>query len=571
MEHRPVVRIRILFLIIVILAVVLAGRLFFIQIIKGSYYAERADRQYQLPAGNLLERGSIYFQAKDGQLVSAATMHEGYIVAINPRLITNPDRTYEALAPLITLDPADFYRKVAKNDDPYEELSNRVEQVAADKIMALKLTGVSVLKNRWRAYPGNSLAAQVIGFMGSDGKEVTGRYGLERYYNDTLTREPDKSFISFIAEAFSEIGGTVKGDEEAGGRDEANLVLTIEPSVQQTLEQSLEAVATQYYPDTTGAIVMDPKTGEIIAMGAWPTFDPGGKIDSLDVLKNPLVQNIYEMGSIFKPLTLAAGLDAGVITPTTTYNDVGILTIDTKQIANFDRRARGVIPMQEVINQSLNTGAVFVMQKLGKDRFREYFTNFGLGEKTGIDLPDEATGLINNLKSPREVEYATASFGQGVAVSPIEITRALASLGNGGYLVKPYIVKRFERVNTKLSTDTKPVVGREVIKPATSQAITKMLVTAVDTALVQGRAKLDHYTIAAKTGTAQMPIPGGGYYTDRYLHSFFGYFPASNPRFIVFLYMVNPKGVQYASESLVSPFMNLTKFLLNYYNVPPDR
>jgi cell division protein FtsI (penicillin-binding protein 3)/stage V sporulation protein D (sporulation-specific penicillin-binding protein) len=227
--------------------------------------------------------------------------------------------------------------------------------------------------------------------------------------------------------------------------------------------------------------------------------------------------------------------------------------------------------MQEVINQSLNTGAVFVMQKLGKDRFREYFTNFGLGEKTGIDLPDEATGLINNLKSTRLVEYATASFGQGVAVSPIEITRALASLGNGGYLVKPYVVKRLERVNTKLSTDTKPVVGRQVIKPATSQAITKMLVTAVDTALVHGSAKLDHYTIAAKTGTAQMPIPGGGYYADRYLHSFFGYFPASNPRFIVFLYMVNPKGVQYASESLVSPFMNLTKFLLNYYNVPPDR
>jgi len=227
--------------------------------------------------------------------------------------------------------------------------------------------------------------------------------------------------------------------------------------------------------------------------------------------------------------------------------------------------------MQEVLNQSLNTGAVFASQKLGSERFRQYFLNFGLGEPTGIDLPNEASGLLKNLSSRQEVDVATAAFGQGIALTPLATVRALSALAVGR-LPAPRLVKRFDYVDTRLSAEAPPAAApRQVLKPETAKTITGMLVRTVDEALLNGAVKMEHYQIAAKTGTAQMPTPGGGYDPNRFLHSFFGYFPASQPRFIVFLYLVNPRGVRYASETLTQPFMELTRFLLNYYHLPPDR
>jgi cell division protein FtsI/penicillin-binding protein 2 len=227
--------------------------------------------------------------------------------------------------------------------------------------------------------------------------------------------------------------------------------------------------------------------------------------------------------------------------------------------------------MQEILNKSLNLGVSFIVGKLGNEQFTNYFYNFGIADRTGIDLPNEAKGLADNLKSPRDVEHATASFGQGIALSPMSMTRALATLGNGGFMVTPHLVKEIEYTNG-LSSKITPPIGSQVIKKETSQEITRMLVEVVDTALMDGKVKMEHYSIAAKTGTAQMAREsGGGYYTDRYLHSFFGYFPAYDPQFLVFLYTVNPKNVEYASHTLTDPFINITKFLINYYQIPPDR
>ena len=248
-----------------------------------------------------------------------------------------------------------------------------------------------------------------------------------------------------------------------------------------------------------------------------------------------------------------------------------MIEIDGRRIANYDGVARGRVNMQEVLNQSLNVGAVFVMQKLGAERFRQYFINYGFGDKTGIDLPGEVGGLVKNLESPRAVEYATAAFGQGIAISPISMTRALATLANGGQLVRPHVIKAFKRDQLHASTEVVPAVGRQVLKPETSKEITKMLVEVVDTKLANGAAKQARYSLAAKTGTAQMAKPDGGYYDDRYLHSFFGYLPASAPRFIIFMYLLKPQGVRYSSETLTAPFVNLVKFLINYYQLPPDR
>ena len=571
MEYRPALRIRIILIAIVLLSLVLVSRLFFIQIVKGSYYSNKADRQYQMPSGELLDRGTIFFQTKDGQLVSAATMQDGFILAVNPMLIKDAEEVYLKINRIVTIDHDSFIAKAEKPNDPHEEILPRLDKATGEVINKLNIPGIVLIKTRWRAYPGHTLAAHILGLVSHEDDNYVGHYGLERYYDQSLSRLPDKSFISFIAQAFSEISGSINNERKELGVEE-NLILTIEPTVQQILEQTLAKVEGLYDPETAGGIIMDPKTGEILAMAAWPTFDPGEKITSLSILQNPLVNNVYEMGSIVKPLTLAAAFDVGVIKPTTTYNDTGVIIIDGKEVSNFDREGRGIIPMQIVLNKSLNTGAVFAMQQLGKNKFRQYFTNYGLGEKTGIDLPNEATGLLKNLNSPRNLEYATASFGQGIAVSPIEIIRALSSLGNGGFLVKPHLVKSLEQENTKLSMAMEPVRGRQVIKPETSKTITQMLVKAVDEGLLNGRYKQEHYSVAAKTGTAQVSNPTtGSYYDDRYLHSFFGYFPASDPQFITFLFMLHPKGIGYASDTLTEPFMDLTKFLLNYYNIPPDR
>ena len=227
--------------------------------------------------------------------------------------------------------------------------------------------------------------------------------------------------------------------------------------------------------------------------------------------------------------------------------------------------------MQETLNQSLNTGMAHIVQKMGKEKFRNYFLNYKLGSETGIDLPNEAFGLVDNLNSPRDVEYATASFGQGIAMTPIAAARALAVLGNGGYLVTPHLVSRID-YDDGTSREMLYPKGDQVITKETSEEISRMLTAVVDDALAHGKYKMPHHTIGAKTGTAQIADPeNGGYYEDKYLHSFFGYFPAYDPQFLIFLYTVEPKEVRYASETLTDPFMELAKFLINYYNIPPDR
>jgi len=275
------------------------------------------------------------------------------------------------------------------------------------------------------------------------------------------------------------------------------------------------------------------------------------------------------MGSIIKPFTMSAGIDLGEVSASTTYDDKGFVTANGKTIYNFDKVGRGVITLQTALSQSLNTGFAYVTSVIGDKALATYFRRFGFGEKTGIDLPNEATGLIDNLNSPRDIEYYTASFGQGIAMSPIEVIRGYSAIANQGKMVTPHVVTQ---INYRLGISKAPSLPPDVqvISPATANAVTTMMIYNVDNALLQGKASDPHYSVAAKTGTAQIAI-NGTYSPDKFLHSFVGYLPARDPKFLVFIYTINPKGVAFASETLAQPFIDLTKFLINYYQLQPDR
>ncbi|MFN3188722.1 MAG: peptidoglycan D,D-transpeptidase FtsI family protein [Candidatus Paceibacteria bacterium] len=571
MKQPSVVRIRIISSFFVVIGLLLISRLYYVQVVMAEHYEERAERQYVHTVRDLYSRGSIYFTTKDGEQVSAATVLSGYVLAINPTLITEPEVVYNALAPNLTVPKETFIARATLPDRTYVEIESRLSNEQADEVRALGLTGVMLYRNQWRYYPAGDVSARSIGFVGyseDSSSTLHGRYGLERYYDSTLLHKDTSLSVNFFAEIFSHFGSYIFDKEETKTGD---IVTTIEPTVARMLDRVLNETHTKYNSALTGGIIMDPSTGEIFALNSMPSYNLNDRRGAtIEQFRNPLVENVYEMGSIVKALTLAAGLDSGVILPTSTYNDTGSLQLNTYTIRNFDGRARGVVSMQEVISQSLNTGVSHIVKLMGKERFRGYFHTLQLGSETGIDLPNEAKGLVNNLSSPRDVEYATASFGQGIATTPIATARALAALGNGGYMVTPHLVKKIAYDDGTERAVQYPK-GAQVWSEETSESVSRMLTVVVDTALRGGSVALPNHTIAAKTGTAQIANPQGGYYDDRYLHSFFGYFPSYDPKFIVLLYTIEPKGVEYASETLTTPFMDVTKFLINYYNIPPDR
>lgn len=569
MKNNFTLKIRLLTLAVLSLAIILVVRLYFVQIVNGEAYSDRAERQYFKPNQAIFNRGSIYFSNKSGSLISAATQRSGFIVSINPKILEDIENVYKKINAIVPLDYDSFIAKASKKDDPYEEILKRVDEENGKKIEEEKLKGVYLYKEKWRFYPGEELASHVLGLVAFKGDEIGGRYGLESQYENTLKRDSDNLYVNFFAEIFSNVNKALINPGELEGE----IVTTIEPNVEINLEKQLEKINKTWNSERTGGIIINPKTGEVYAMAMYPTFNPNSfqTEKNSNIFSNPLVENVYEMGSIVKPLTMSAGLDAGVITANTTYDDKGTMVLNGRKFSNFDKRARGVVGMQEVLNQSLNLGAAFVESKLGNKKFAEYMLKFGLGERAGIDLPNEAIGLVENLKSPRDIEYANASFGQGIAMTPIVIVRALGALANGGMLVDPHIIKQINYENG-FSKKIVPSTGKRVIKKEASEEITRMLVEAMDTSLLGGTVKLPNYSVATKTGTAQISKgQGQSYYEDKYLHSFFGYFPAYDPKFLVFLYTVNPRGAEFANETLTHPFIEITNFLINYYEVPPDR
>ena len=568
MKSHFIIRIRLISIAIFIFGLVLIGKLYILQIVHNDLYIQKANRQYLSSSGNVFSRGTIFFQNKDGSLLSAATLQSGYTVAINPQILKNPETVYKKINAIMALDHNTFIAKASKINDPYEELSVHVPTEIGQKIGNLKIVGLSIYTDRWRFYPAGSSASQTIGILGYQGDTQAGRYGIERQYNNILMRGTD-AYVNFFAQIFSDIGNSVASSTISEG----DVVTTIEPNVQANLELELASTSAKWNADYIGGIIMNPTTGEIYAMANYPTFDPNNtnKTKKVSVFSNPLVENSYEMGSIIKPLTVAMGIDTGVITATSTYYDPGFVMINGKKISNFDGKFRGTVNIQTLLSQSLNVGAAHVESLVGNKRFANYMYAFGVDKKTGIDVPNEGRNLIDNLQHGHDVEFANMSFGQGISLTPITTVRTLATIANGGIPVTPHVVKRIN-YKTGITKDITPSFGVRAVKKETADEVARMMTYSVDNVLLNGTIKIPNYSVAAKTGTAQIATPGGKSYSQsEFLHSFVGFFPVSKPQFFIFLFLVNPKGAKYSSETLTPPFSHLVNSLINYYEVPPDR
>lgn len=566
------------FFVIAIFAVI--GRLYSLQVVNGAEYRDQLMAQHSnVDRGQRIRRGDIFFKSKDDSRVLAATTKITYTLAVNPNKVTNAQALYDAANQIVTLEQGDFIKKAEKENDPYEEVAKKLSEEQVQLLKNIEEEGLVFVKNEERYYPGGELGSPVLGFMSYTNDEYIGSYGVEKYYDQLLRRNGSHQSPSLFASIFSRGEPSVSEQDENQSNikkemaKEASLILTIEPAVQAYLEQELRSVTEKWSAKYAAGVIMDPRTGEIIAMGTSDGFDLNGEIKHY---RNYLIEDRLELGSIIKPLTVAIGLETGAIDINFSYNDTGLMTLNRRTISNFDGKGRGPgTDLQKVLTNSLNTGVATIALKVGIEDYRNWIKKIGFGEETGIDLPGEVYGLIENLENNREIEIATASFGQGIAITPIEALRALGSIANGGKLVTPYVVDTIEYGDLIPSKNSIPGGTKQVFSKETTKEVTKLMVNIVDESSTFSPYKNPDYAVGIKTGTAQTVQARGGYSPDKFLHSFVGFFPAyaekESPKFIVLLYIVEPIGAQYSSTTLKETFFNLSEFLIHYFDVPPDR
>ena len=531
-----------------------------------------------LPFRSVGDRGTIYFVDKDGEKHVAATTHFGYNLNISPLELEDAETVYWHLNEEIAIDRKSFFESAEKSDDDEYEIIKRdipesIQEKIQERIDQYGLKGVWLEPFKKREYVNESLAAHTLGFVSVDENQMTrGQYGVENIFDDVLSssNKVTKTATSTVLQHLGEL------PPQSEGSSAGNVTLTVDINVQRQLEAQLRKIEYNWRAQKVGGLVMDPRDGAIIAIGAVPSFNPNtyGRVTNYSVFNNPIVEDVYEMGSVFKALTAAIGLDSGRVSLRDTYTDYGRVVVDGEVISNYDNKGRGPnTGIQTILAHSLNTGAVFMLQKIGIGTYKDYMDEFRFDSITQVDLPKEIAGLMENLHSNREIEFATASFGQGIAVTPIAVARAFASLANGGFIVQPYVTKDIEqpRVGGVISGRDFTRERKRVFRESTAEKVTDLLVGVYDRGILGGSLRNPRYSIAAKTGTAQLVDPETGKYAEnQFLHSFFGYLPASDPQYLIFLFAVDPK-TKFASTSLSHPFAALANYIISYYAIPPDR
>lgn len=548
-------------------------RIVYLSCLKHDYYEQLADIQYQNQDENSSKRGHIYIvDGESNRKQAVATQKRFPYIYVIPRQSDHPQDSAEQLTQILNIDPDKSLAIFSKTEDPFEVVKKNPSPEETAAIEAQKSKDIKVGYEDRRYYPEGDFLSQTLGFVGFEGGEKTGRYGLELFYDDQLSphaaEKQKKNGANSSFFSWSRWFGGGENDNFASVDDGFDLVLTIDKNIQDIAERELNYLMKKWKPESGTIMVQDPNGGAILAMAGSPSFDPNnyGRFPLASFI-NKNMQEMFEPGSSFKPITMAAALDKKRITPDTTYTDFGEVVIGGYRIRNFNEKSFGVQTMTQVLEKSLNTGAVFVQEQLGGDDFLNYVVNFGFGQLTGIDLPGESAGDIANLYSKRKINFATASFGQGIAVTPLQLINAYSAIANGGKLYRPYLVK--EIIGPQgIEAETRPeLIGTPVSERVAFQ-LKSMLVQVVekgfDKAVVKG------YDVAGKTGTAQIASPGGGY-SDQFVHNIVGFAPAFSPRFAVLIKLEKPQGIRFASDSLSPSLGHIFRLLLNYYKIPPGK
>jgi len=583
----------VLIIVIVIGVVVVAVRLAQLQIVQGRFYSQLAGGQHDLFDKLLPERGQILVRERDSDsLYPVATNIDLWTAYSDNRNSFNATDEANALAPLLVdpVDPmdktsdqiaaaakqnlsdkeAELLKRLSVALAAYEPLGRGLAKNIADGIRALGFANVNFAPEKARFYPESGFSGQLLGFVGFKNDAKIGLYGLEGYWDKELSGTP--GFLSASKDPSGNIIASADGSlkEKVDGSD---IVLTVDRTLEATVCDKLKA-AVEFHKAQSGSVVMmDPKTGAIMAMCGAPDFDPNkyNLVDDAGVFNNGAIWNAYEPGSVMKAVTMAAALDSGVLTPNTTYDDTGSMKFGSQVINNSDHAVLGMQTMIEVLDKSLNTGAIFAMQLTGMDKYESYLKAFGFGVRTGIELDTESPGNLSSLKSHRPVDAASASFGQGITATTLQLAVAYAAIANGGKVMKPYIVDSIVHPDGTV-VKTEPRTVRQVISDRAAGLLTGMLVSVVKNGHGK-RAAVPGYLVAGKTGTAQIPKSDGtGYDADPHatIGTFAGFAPVSDPRFVMIVRLDRPKDVQFAESSAAPLFGDIASFALKYLEVPPD-
>lgn len=547
-------------------------RLFYWQVIRFDDMSALAEQQHLTISSISAPRGQIFSEDKGIYVTNKPV----YSIFVSPSQINDKKKTSLVLAKILTKDITDPKIILSKQEEIYAKINQNLSWVTLEKnievetkkeIEGIGITGLNFEESSARLYPEASSAAHILGFVGSDESgNQKGYFGIEGYYDRQLkgvkgeiTEEKDAGGLPIL------IGKFLQQNSQKG----YDLTLNIDRGVQYIVEKKLKAGLEKYEAKSGSVLVMDPMTGAVLAMATYPNYDPNDYTNYLKTsFKNPVVADSYEPGSTFKTLIMSAAINENVVKPDTKCDEcAGSVTIGQYTIRTWDNKYRPNETMQDIITQSDNIGMVFLGKKLGQDKLFDYIQKFGFGKMTQIDLEDENSPDLRPKNDWKEIDFATATFGQGVAVTPIQMVKAISSIANGGYLFEPHVVKTITSDNKTI--EIKPKVVGQPISSETARTVKDMMVKAVDEGEA-GNLAPKNYKIAGKTGTAQIPI-AGHYDATKYMASFIGFAPADNPKFIMLVLYNEPKSSIYGTSTAAPTFFEITKELLMYYQISPDR
>ncbi|MDD5396871.1 MAG: penicillin-binding protein 2 [Candidatus Moranbacteria bacterium] len=546
----------------------IVGKLYFLQVARHGAYVALAENQHSSSTEIQAKRGEIFLQ-DEGQPYPLAVNRQLQMVYAVPREMKDTNGAVETLSSILNLDKNFLKDKFSNPEDMFEILKHKLSDDESQKIREAKIAGIYLTPENFRYYPAGELASQVVGFVGSGGDgPARGMYGLEASWEKKLHGQ------SGMLEQEGDSRGrwiAVSDRNVQEAQDGPDLILTINHTVQFEVEKILKQTMEKFSADSASIIVEDPKTGKILAMANQPSFNPNDFASTEDISRfsNPTVSEPYESGSVFKAFTEAIGIDDGKIEPDTTYTDTGAVQEAGYEIHNSDMKANGVQTMTQVLEKSLNTGVIYIEKLVGNKTFADYVDKFGFGEKTNVDLPGEVPGNTRNLSNPKTtINFFTASFGQGISVTPLQLAAGYSVLANKGTLMKPQIVDKLQFSDGHTEA-IEPQEVRQVISASTADKMGQMLRDVVTNGHGK-RADVPGFLVGGKTGTAQIAKAGAkGYEEGVNIGSFAGYAPINDPQFVVIVKIVNPKGVEWAESSAAPTFGSVMKFLLEYYKVKP--